>query len=37
VTVRRWIGLGLALIALTACGIKGDPVPPEPEDRSAAP
>ena len=36
---RRWrrIGLCLALAALAACGIKGDPVAPEPEDRSATP
>jgi predicted small lipoprotein YifL len=31
----RWIGFCLALVALTACGIKGEPVAPEPEDRSA--
>ena len=30
------IGLGLALLALADCGIKGDPVPPTPEDRSAS-
>ena len=29
------IGFCLALVALAACGIKGDPVAPEPEDRSA--
>jgi predicted small lipoprotein YifL len=26
----RWIGFCLALAALAACGIKGDPVPPKP-------
>jgi predicted small lipoprotein YifL len=30
------VGLCLALVALAACGIKGDPVPPEPEERTAA-
>jgi predicted small lipoprotein YifL len=33
--VRRarvtWAALWLALAALAACGIKGDPAPPEPE------
>jgi hypothetical protein len=27
---RRWIGLCLVAAVLSACGIKGDPVPPEP-------
>ncbi len=31
----RAIGLCLALAALAACGLKGDPRPPEP-DRTAA-
>ena len=34
--VWRRIGLCLALAALAACGIKGDPAPPEPEERTAA-
>ena len=36
-SLRRWrrIGFCLALVALAACGIKGEPVAPEPEDRSA--
>ena len=28
----RAIGLGLALAALAACGLKGDPRPPEPDE-----
>lgn len=30
--MSRWraVGLCLALVALTACGIKGDPVAPDP-------
>jgi predicted small lipoprotein YifL len=31
----RWIGFCLALGALAACGIKGDPETPEPEAESA--
>jgi predicted small lipoprotein YifL len=31
----RRIGLCLALAALAACGLKGDPVPPEPADSPA--
>ncbi len=34
--VLRQVGLCLALVALAACGIKGDPVPPEPEVRTQA-
>ena len=36
-SVRHWrrIGFCLVLVALAACGIKGDPVAPDPEDRSA--
>jgi predicted small lipoprotein YifL len=32
VTLLRWwpVGFCLTLAVLTACGIKGDPVPPEP-------
>jgi hypothetical protein len=39
VTWLRWrrIGLCLALLALPACGMKGDPVPPEPADDTADP
>ena len=29
------IGLVLALLALAACGIKGDPVPPDSEEAAA--
>jgi predicted small lipoprotein YifL len=38
VTRLRWfrIGFCLALAALAACGIKGDPVPPEPDAGTAA-
>lgn len=31
------IGFCLALAAVAACGIKGDPVPPEPRQDDAAP
>jgi predicted small lipoprotein YifL len=36
-SLRRWrrIGFCLVLVALASCGIKGDPVAPDPEDRSA--
>jgi predicted small lipoprotein YifL len=35
--MSRWraVGLCLALVALTACGIKGDPVAPDPSTAGA--
>jgi predicted small lipoprotein YifL len=33
---RAAIFLGLALAALTACGLKGDPSPPEPDQAAPA-
>ncbi len=35
-TLRRGILFGLALAALAACGLKGDPVPPETDEAQAA-
>jgi len=37
-TPRIWrvVGLCLALAALAACGLKGDPRPPEPDAAAAS-
>jgi predicted small lipoprotein YifL len=34
VTARRagWIGLCLVILATAACGLKGEPLPPEPAE-----
>lgn len=29
---RFWVGLCLVLLALSSCGKKGDPLPPEPPE-----
>lgn len=33
---RRTLAALLAALALAACGVKGDPVPPEPEEETPA-
>jgi hypothetical protein len=35
--MRRWIALSLAVLALAACGMKGDPVAPKDAGKSGRP
>ena len=35
--MRRWIALCLAVLALAACGMKGDPVAPRDAGKSGRP